>query len=255
MKFSYHAIESEALPVQLTGMGSQNKQCQINRPNGFPRHQLIFSRKGQGELSINGSLYTVKEGEYFYLEPFAAHHYKRVSEEWSTDWLLFDSLSKDIINVLGLISQPRPIPKAVDHIFYDMAGMIAREEKHLDRLLSGQLYQLLINTSLDDLEGDNQFSDVIDYIDEHYKRDITLDQLAGLMKITPHYFCKIFKLNYKLRPMEYMTEVRLKHAKALLLGSDLTIKRIANEVGFRESAYFGKVFKDKVGMTPSAYRG
>ncbi len=93
-----------------------------------------------------------------------------------------------------------------------------------------------------------------DYIANHYKEDISLQDVAGSMNYSDAYFCKIFKQCFDKSFLVYLTEFRVEKAKALLADMSINIKDVSLEVGYRDSNYFARVFKRREGITPTEYR-
>jgi AraC-like DNA-binding protein len=58
----------------------------------------------------------------------------------------------------------------------------------------------------------------------------------------------------KVTPIQYLTQIRIRVSVQLLITSELSVSEIANQVGFRSSNYFSKVFKKLIGVTPGSYR-
>ena len=92
------------------------------------------------------------------------------------------------------------------------------------------------------------------YIDMHYKEDISLQSVAEEMNYSDAYFCKIFKQCFDKSFIGYLTEYRLERAKQLLADVRINVKDISVNVGYRDSNYFAKVFKRAMGSTPTEYR-
>lgn len=92
------------------------------------------------------------------------------------------------------------------------------------------------------------------FIDEHYKEDISLQDVAGVLGYSDVYFCKLFKENFGKSFIVYLNELRIGKAKEFLANPDINIKDISSEAGYRDANYFARVFKRMTGMTPSDYR-
>lgn len=95
---------------------------------------------------------------------------------------------------------------------------------------------------------------VLQYMEEHYASDISLDMLANMVELSPNYLSHLFKQTTGSSFVDYLTELRLKKAKELLRELHFTIYEIAEKVGFSSSQYFSRVFKQAEGMTPTTYR-
>ena len=92
------------------------------------------------------------------------------------------------------------------------------------------------------------------YISQHYMRDISLEEMAQLVDLSPAYFSKLFKTVEGVNYIEYLTQLRMEQSKALLKTTTLPIKAIATDVGYIDEKYFRKLFKKIVGIKPSEYR-
>lgn len=92
------------------------------------------------------------------------------------------------------------------------------------------------------------------YIDKNYNKDITLKEIADYVALSPSYLSKLFKEQFKITVIDYLTEVRINAAIRLLDNSKLAIKQIAARVGYNDSNYFSKVFKKNTGQTPTEFR-
>lgn len=93
-----------------------------------------------------------------------------------------------------------------------------------------------------------------EFIAEHYKEDVSLQDVAGSMNYSDAYFCKIFKQCFNKSFLVYLTEYRVEKAKGLLSDMSINIKDVSAEVGYRDSNYFARVFKRSEGITPTEYR-
>lgn len=92
------------------------------------------------------------------------------------------------------------------------------------------------------------------YIEEHYREDISLQDVAAAMNYSDAYFCKLFKQCFDKSFVTYLTDFRVNQAKQMLADVMINIKDISVNVGYHDSNYFAKVFKRVVGVTPSEYR-
>ena len=85
--------------------------------------------------------------------------------------------------------------------------------------------------------------------------DIGINTISAIYGLTPNYLSKIFHQKEGLRFIDYLTLVRINHAKRLLTASPvLSVNEIAEQVGYRGARHFSKVFQKLTGQTPSDYR-
>jgi YesN/AraC family two-component response regulator len=72
--------------------------------------------------------------------------------------------------------------------------------------------------------------------------------------VSENYLSQIFHRELGLSPRNYLSRVRVHHAKQLLSNTDESITSIASHVGFEDSAYFSRVFHKLVGSSPHTFR-
>lgn len=100
----------------------------------------------------------------------------------------------------------------------------------------------------------DRLSEVFQYVNENYKKDIVLIEIAAIANMTPTSFCRMFKLKTKKSFVEYLNEIRVSKACKFLLETDLSMSEIAYECGYKTASNFNKLFKKFMGMTPSEFK-
>lgn len=93
-----------------------------------------------------------------------------------------------------------------------------------------------------------------EYIERHYRENLTLEVLAKVVHMNPYYFSSFFKKSAGENFKDYVNQVRIRHAVSLLLTTDLKTYEIAAEVGFRDVRSFTEVFSRTYGETPNGYK-
>lgn len=102
--------------------------------------------------------------------------------------------------------------------------------------------------------GQTAVQEVLRYIDHHYMQDLSLSEVADMVRLNPNYFCEIFKREAGINFKEYLVTKRIEQAKLLLKSPSYKLNEVAEMVGYRDGKHFGKAFKKLVGITPGAYR-
>ncbi|WP_191567257.1 helix-turn-helix domain-containing protein [Metabacillus idriensis] len=95
---------------------------------------------------------------------------------------------------------------------------------------------------------------VSDYIRDNFQKDLSLDDIASSVHLSPYYLIRIFKEKEGLSPIQYLIKIRLEEAKRLLTTNDQSIQEIANYVGYSNPNYFNIVFKKFTGYSPGKFR-
>lgn len=93
----------------------------------------------------------------------------------------------------------------------------------------------------------------LNYIEDHYHEDISLDSISEIVFLNKNYFSELFKKDTGKSFVQYLTEYRLEKAKLLLSIGGLKGNEVADMTGFRNNSYFISVFKKYEGCTPREY--
>lgn len=93
----------------------------------------------------------------------------------------------------------------------------------------------------------------ISYIETHYTMDISLEEVAKYVGISPQHFSKIFKMETGINYVDWLSDLRIEKAKQYLNAGEHTIKEICYLVGYKDPNYFSRIFKKIAGMSPSEY--
>ncbi len=104
------------------------------------------------------------------------------------------------------------------------------------------------------IKNSKLLSDAMNYIRENYKENLSLENVAQQVFISPYYLSHLFKEELGITFVEYLTRIRMEEAKRLLKEPRLSIVAIASEVGYEDASYFSKVFKKNLGISPNQYR-
>ena len=232
--------------------------------------EIYFLLKGTRRLFLGEKIYTVSAPAVCVIPPFCMHKteggaYRRININVSVD-LLFDeelsflnSLGKTVIYKLDLdraelflqilesaaISTPRP------------------ESRYLTQSYLHILIHLLKNDCISpsDITPDSPkqktnvvLSKIIEYINENYKEDFSIETLCHKFFISKNTLCAQFHSLMNCSATQYRTFVRISKAKELLASTSKSMEVIAEECGFSSANYFCLIFKKNVGIAPSYYR-
>ena len=100
----------------------------------------------------------------------------------------------------------------------------------------------------------NRISQVVQFVNDHYGKKMTLESLAKQFYFSPYYLSRNFKKTTGFNLKEYINQVRVLEAEKRLSQHKHSILEISQEVGFESQTHFGRVFKQYKGMAPSTYR-
>ncbi len=92
------------------------------------------------------------------------------------------------------------------------------------------------------------------WIAEHYNEAAPVAAMVRLSGLPERSFKRRFQVATGMSPLEYVHTLRLEEAKQMLESEDKSIEAIANEVGYEDAAFFSRLFKRNVNLTPAQYR-
>ena len=103
-------------------------------------------------------------------------------------------------------------------------------------------------------EDDARVKRMLAYISEHCAERIGMADIARAGMIGERECFRVFRRQLNMTPLECLTAQRLSRACELLRGTDRTVLEIGLACGFCSASYFGKVFREHIGVSPRAYR-
>lgn len=106
----------------------------------------------------------------------------------------------------------------------------------------------------DGIEKNTFVTSIIKYVNENYADNVSLSSICDEMGYNVQYVSRSFKAQMGMTFSEYLFKVRIQKACSLLLSTDMTIQEISNAVGYSNTAFFHKVFKNLIGETPAYFR-
>lgn len=110
------------------------------------------------------------------------------------------------------------------------------------------------DTEVEQKEYSKLVKDLLVYIGEHFKENISLKEIADILYVNPSYLGYIFKKEYGISFLEHVNRLKAGYGKKLLKTTNLKIYEIAEKVGFSNTRYFVEIFKKYEGIIPSYFR-
>ncbi len=92
------------------------------------------------------------------------------------------------------------------------------------------------------------------YIDNHFKEDLSLDQLAQLAHLNKYHLAHTFRREFGVSPINYLISRRIEESRFLLRETDHSLSLIAQVLGFSSLSYFSQSFRRAEGINPMEYR-
>lgn len=212
--------------------------------------------------------FPVKSGQGFMLFPHQINTYiADPSYPWEYVWIEFDGLiAKESVELSGL-TQNTPVyhthSKELSKLMGEEMLYIASHASASPLHLIGHLYLFLDyltrsmtpakTTSGGDLR-DFYIQEAINYIEQNFQNDISVEDIAECCKLNRSYFGKIFKESIGKSPQEFLMCYRMAKASELLKLTDMSVCDIGNAVGYPNQLHFSRAFKHVYGASPRNWR-
>lgn len=255
------------LPLYLNSVGKWYNQYPIERKEGHNNYQWIQCIRGEGILEIGGEVITVGSGQGMLLFPDVPHYYYPHIEPWEVRWLSFNGeQAGNILRSLDFnkscvvaLANPDPLMKHM----YELITVAQSIDPLLGLQCSSIIYSFLMDLyrlgANPETRSKQQYFDqmapALRYIEYNYHHPITLGEIAGKLSVSPQHTCVLFQLSLGMRPFKYITSVRLRKAKELLLSQPhCDIAEVGRRSGYESASYFIKIFKQSEGITPKEFR-
>lgn len=238
--------------------------------NHYLFHYIL---SGTGTLMADNSkgetrTYSVKSGQGFMIFPGQINTYIADKQlPWEYMWIEFDGLRvKEALSVTDLC-KGAPIyhshskelrEKLADEMLY-----IVNHPQESSFHLIGHLYlfldYLLQSAKSTKLVSSGHMSDyyikeAINYIEQNFQNNISIEDIAAVCGINRSYFGKIFRNSIGRSPQEFLMNYRMVKATELLKLTSLSIADVGSAVGYENQLHFSRAFKNIYGVSPREWR-
>ncbi|MBG9943139.1 helix-turn-helix domain-containing protein [Brevibacillus formosus] len=254
-------------------LGSLHFQlCKAERtasPSATPFHTLLFFTKGYGSLHVHNQKISLLAGKCFLLSPSTPFTIESLYDsvidcfQISFTVIQFDTDNKPFPYPYALLDgrielsahPPARLFRLCDAV---LLGSSPSSEMHSfwQQLRFQQLLGFLLeqNLSLDLIPSNsNEVENSIRYIQQNHQENMTVKQLAQLANVPAWQYTLLFRQLTGKKPLEYLTALRIHHAKKLLKSSNDSLRDIASQVGFSDEYYFNRRFRKTTGYMPREY--
>ena len=216
-------------------------------------HGLMLLLLGKITFVFDDKKLIVNEGDVIFLPKNS--FYEAIFEDGTEDYLVnfdFNEFNENVPDEITLLAE-----NALDSCSKAFSDLI--DETFLKNTLSfrthGLFFLLLDSISRHSAESDLQNTKLIQKIKGmlYGADELSLEKIALRCGISGSGLRKKFKESVGISPTEYRINAKLSRAKNLLESTDMTVNEISDKLNFYDAAYFCKVFKKHIGVTPKEY--
>ena len=232
-----------------------------------PNYILHYIMEGKGKFLVNGEEYNLQKGQGFLIEPEVQTFYQADEEvPWTYLWIGFGGKkAEDYLRDLGLNKKQLIFQCGCGEELKQIVYSMLKHRKYTaanEYFLEGLLYTFFgtlkenmeIAGNAGEKDGNLYVRKAVEFIPNNYADPVRVKDIADYVGVNRSYLYTLFQDNLQLSPKEYLTNFRLTRAAELLQLTDLSVETVAMSCGYQDALGFSKIFKAKMGITPSAYR-
>ncbi|MEM9363820.1 MAG: AraC family transcriptional regulator [Bacteroidota bacterium] len=243
-----------------------------------PEYELVFVKNGEGQLHIDTSKTQYSNGVLVFLAGDIPHADFGNRENHDNEEIVIQfnkEFLDDKLNVFPEFSRINKLIRNSRHVLIFNQDVKQRLENDFRKFKSlnsqGKLINLL--NILHQLSLENEYDilrkhippenfkrddivrleHIFEYVNNQYSQNISVEEIAEQLGLTPNSFCRFFKKMTQKRFIGFVNEFRIQKAVELLNESNYAISDIMFKSGYNDASYFTKQFKKHLGITPTEY--
>jgi len=240
----------------------------VEREAGARQAILIYCLSGLGQLRLEDKEFKVDKGSALLIPPNLPHVYFADRDDpWSIFWVHFSGKqASDVSTVLGAspddpvvhVPDTQLVLQAFEDVYaclnynFSDAGLLLMSSKLMNLFSTIRLHRRHRHPRRQAAEDSVMRS--IKFMRQHLDMNLTLNDLAAQSGQSIPYYCRRFKERTDQSPMSYFIHLKLQKACELLVQTDLSVRGVAEELGYKDPYYFSRLFKKIQGCAPSQYR-
>ena len=255
------------LAVDTAGIDRPKKrESHTFRPEGMADYQLLYVSKGQGRYRVGETVQDVLNGQFLLYAP------GELQEYWYDGWIgpeiywihFAGTGAEGFLSRLGLCSgrvyetDRRP---ETSELFRQVLASVLSGGKYGKEEAAARLAVLLVRLAemaAEETEGVStgmeKIQPAVEYLNAHFTRSTSTEELAGLCSLSPSRFLHLFTEEMGISPSRYKRGLRMQAAKELLRYGGQTVSEVADTLGYNDPLHFSRVFRKEAGIAPSRYR-
>lgn len=271
--YKYEKVEpDDSLPMRLLDFYFEKNDYKIEK-HWHNSLEILVPVIGTLQLWINGQEMTLPSGSIYIVNSRDVHDMIWLEDTpvykgycLQINYAFIRQCCKDIDQIYFKQPDDPKICEMIKKMIYEIIRGYEINSQYMPMYIESNLLMLLyvmcdhlavkkeLTTIAKSDRHQKRIAEMIQYMEEHYREDLSIEMLSQHFNMSSRYFSKLFKEQMGTTPKEYLTAIRLKKASQALLETDYSATDIALENGFANINSFHIAFKRKYGKTPAQYR-
>jgi len=229
-------------------------------------YQALHMLRGGGEFeSTRAGHRRVAPGTLALLFPGDWHRYRPDKKTgWDEYWVSFAGWQMDALVHAGFFTPDEPLlaigaDEVVLQAYLDLLDLARAEPVGFQQLAAAGIQTILAAALAAQRRRDSSAEDeqrvrqAKAYLEKRVEGTVAMPDVAALLHISPRHLSRLFRRHTGMSPHEFYLQMKMRRAQQLL-GTDLRLKAIANQLGFDSPFHFSRAFKKRFGLSPSQWR-
>ena len=223
-------------------------------------YYMMYVVKGSQSISFDNGTFVIADGDLLILEPNTQYHYSAKDATVNYLWLHFTGFGAQQ-KLLDAGLKTNTIMHCghsvrIIELWERLCHEIIIHDKHFENMSSAIFTQILTTFSrkIQSINRGKKLQKSLVYVHENYSQKISIATLAKIEGFSESHYRALFAKFYGESPVEYITKQRIMSAVYMLENTDCRLDEIATLVGYNDAYYFGKKFKQIIGISPGKYR-
>ncbi len=248
MFFETNVFSVNSIAVFKLNWGNRYENSDIR-----PYHALSYRIKGDAKFISAKEIVKARTGDIIFVP---AYHPYTLSSGEEQIYVIHFTANKKLPEKIKNFSPESTV--FYEKCFCDIYNAYSKKQKGYEHECQYVFHKLAMRIERDyensKSNRSNRLSQAIEHIHENFSNpQLTVSQLALECGMSETYFRKLFYKNYKMTPLEYINNLKLKYAVELLKSRYYTVSEVANKCGFDNPYYFSTFIKNKTGCPPSDF--
>lgn len=272
MSQEYEFIErgTEKFPVGLFA-----QTIYLDKPHHHIEYELFYLKNGRAIFGIEDQEFKLYPGDFLFINPGVTHYAKSAGEGEVYNYvaMVFD------ISLLGKPGDPCrqffenirikrfvTMPKEISEKLVQATDLVEKKSEGYEIVVKSVLYDIIsfVITSgqyevVSLIENKKTYNisaieTALNFIKEHFRENICLEDLLGLTNYSKSHFIRLFKEHTGYNFVDYINKYRIEKTCLDLIYTDKNVTEVATENGFNNVQYYSRTFKKYMKTTPKQYR-
>lgn len=244
----------------------------IDRPQGMKGWVINLTVRGRGRVFGDDDGWACERGELSLFAPGTPHFYGRApdSDCWFHRWVYFQPRGfwspwlqwpDTRLGVCRLRLRDDTLFDEFEQLFVQVDAMHHSPHRMAQDLATNLLERLLLRAqeeAVDDARGgtapDTRVQAACRWITQHLAEDLSLDEVAREVHLSPSRLAQLFREHTGLSLLRWREDQRLQMARHLLQTTGTPVSHISASVGYDDQLYFSRVFRKRMGVSPTEFR-